>query len=390
MNRSSFILPAKFQQWFEWRPCYQPNTFVVLGCFFSFGVGLCLLSFAAFYTIHWVIALFAIVAGLIITPPFGLVSFRFLEFKVYVAKVRRCLSDGKAEYLMPGAFTHVVVHKRLPGTVILIKRGDEAMSRYIGRVGPRHTNESEWAMYQTMRELGLAVETKFLTRMRIRHIRLRFGSKIGHQASLKGEERFIADQQISEPVEIYAQARGLTLKEFLIDRGDQRRPIYEQLAELTRTMWSHGIVDLDVALRNYLIPFDEKGKPAKRHGKYQILCHDYSCVYELPQLEGRSILRWLSMYGDVGHLGKAAIDNGGCLMRSLSGRHELGVAQNLVPKAPWREIRSLYHQRSDPTPVVKRLRHHTSVPLLNIGKKAIAMAIVLAIRNRDRSRTAAD
>lgn len=376
-------ISAAVHKFIHWRPFYQPLTIAVVACYLGFAIGLGLLLAAAFLDMPSWMAMTATLLGVVATPPLGLLSVRYVEFSLYAWKVRRCLTDGNAEYLMPGAFTHVVVHRNLPGEVILIKRGDEAMSRYVGRLGPRHTNASEWQMYRTLRDLNVAVPTKFLMLLRISRIRMRFGSKLVDQAVVKGEERFVADQHIRERVEIYTQERGITLSEFLAENGEERRRVAEQLAQLIRRMWKNRIVDLDVAMRNYLIRLNDKGRPIHKKKRYDIRCHDYGCIFHLDSHEGPTVMRFLTEYGEVGELGKAVLDNSACLARSLSGRKERLVAESLVPQAAWPQLRTLFDPKSDSMPIARRLRHHTNNNLLKHTKKAMAIAMIKASRGPD-------
>ena len=42
------------------------------------------------------------------------------------------------------AFTHVLVHERLPGKVLLVKRGPRSLKRHFKNMGPRQTMRGEW------------------------------------------------------------------------------------------------------------------------------------------------------------------------------------------------------------------------------------------------------
>lgn len=368
----------------SWRPYYQPRRIVMFLCGFGFAVGLLLLAAFLLLDLSWPLAITCLLLGLLLTPPLGLLTFRFLQFKLYTWKVYRCLTDGEAEYLMPGAFTHVVVHKNLPGKVILIKRGNQAMTRYVGRLGPRKSSASEWAIYRRMKSQNFAVETRFLMRMRIHKVRMLFGSKLVDQAVVKGEERFISDQKLREKVEIYTQQRGVTLSEFLSEHGEHRRRIAEQLSAVVRRMWQTGFIDLDVAMRNYLICVDEKGRPIKnRKGIYDIRCHDYGCVFDIPSFDGAELLHFLASYGEVEDLGRAVLDNASCFVRSLTGRKERHVAELLVPDANWTELRKLFDPAASTLPIQKRLRHHSYTSLLKQTRRALAIAIIQASRGAD-------
>ncbi len=88
-----------------------------------------------------------------------------------------------------------------------------------------------------------------------------------NSAALKGEERFIADRKLGEEVAIFVQRRGWTVREFLDVQATEREAVVEQLRETIHYMWRSGLIDLDIALRNYLVATDLDGTPLRNAGR---------------------------------------------------------------------------------------------------------------------------
>ena len=69
---------------------------------------------------HVVMAPLSILLGAVSGAAFGFPAYRCIQAAIYSRQIEKLLGDGQAIYLMPGAFTHVLVHPALPHDVILV------------------------------------------------------------------------------------------------------------------------------------------------------------------------------------------------------------------------------------------------------------------------------
>jgi hypothetical protein len=302
--------------------------------------------------------------------------------------VRRCLTSGKALYLMPGAFTHVLIHKKIPNHVVLVKRGRETLSRHIKNMGPRHTPAGEWEIYQALRPLGLVAETQHLGALPFREIKIVTPGNVRLEA-LKGEERFLQDKRYRDTVDIFLQERGIPLNEFLRSYPLAKENVLREYLELIHKIWRAGYIDLDVAFRNYMVRRDHRGNPLVRHGRYIVVAHDFGSIFKLPP--GRdAIEQFLLSQGDVADVGRAVISNGAFLLRSLTRKRELAFGTALLPRTNLQQLQEILQPRDDDEVTLpERLKHYSSHQMLQRAYRTMADTIAEVRANRRASGPAA-
>jgi hypothetical protein len=297
------------------------------------------------------------------------------QFLVRAIRTSHCLGDGRATYLMPGAFTHVLTHDLFAHHVLLVRRGLHALKRYAKNMGPRQTMKAEWVIYRGLRQLGVTAETYYVGRLAMDRVNVRFGGNL-RIAALKGEERMIADRKFHEVVDVCVQERGIPLNEFLHAQPTEKAFIYPGLQSVVHRMWRHGYIDLDVALRNYMVRVDREGRPLRPGGRYQVAIHDFGSTFRFAG-DCSAIERFLDSRENVAGAGRAVICNGAFLLRSLTRPRELEFAQLLLPRTPLVQLIPIFHVQEDTVDALRlRLRHHSNVPALRSAYRSIAETIV--------------
>ena len=78
----------------------------------------------------------------------------------------------------------------------------------------RNLYEGKADRYRALFENGLAAETQRIGWMQISDIKLALGGNL-QIAAVKGEERFVADTEFHDEVEVFIQERGIPLNYFL-------------------------------------------------------------------------------------------------------------------------------------------------------------------------------
>jgi hypothetical protein len=319
------------------------------------------------------LAAFFGIAGTVIT--IGL-----FQCLVRAIRVSRCLQDGRAIYLMPGAFTHVLVHDALPSNVFLVKRGRQILKRHIKNMGPRHSLWGEWQAYRALKKADLAAETYYVGSLPIDCVQVALGGNLRVDA-LKGEERFLADRTTHDTLRVCLQEKGIPLNEFLRLHPEERDVIYDALCDVVRSTWRHGYVDLDVALRNYMVRLDHQGRPLRRSGRYVVLIHDFGSTFRCVG-DTKTVEDYLHTRGQVADAGPAAIANGAFLLRSLTRRREIDFARQLLPHTDLHRLSRVFHGQDEAIESLRvRLRHYSSVQPLRDAYRSIAEAVTEARQN---------
>lgn len=360
-----------------WKPKRNVSlwTIVLLVCMTLVGVAVALAG--TFFVENSTISLLCAFAGALTTAVFGFLSFRFIKTKIATNRILELLRDGQATYLMPGAFTHVLVHPDLPAKVILIKRGKQALHRSVGKLGPRRTSDDERIVYKKLMSGGLAATTEWIAFMPISQISIALGSNM-QIAAVKGEERLVADGELDEEVEVLTQERGIPVNLFLGKNPKERNEVYRAFGRLIHRVWKIGLIDLDVAFRNCMLAIDEEGEPRKDEHGYVVLVHDFGCVFPLPESVDQ-IEDYLDKHGQVGDEGPAAISNGAFLLRSLSGRLEVEFAPYLIRGADWKSLRQIFHDGETSNTLPKRLKHHTNFKVIRGAHQALTQSIAKVV-----------
>ena len=351
-----------FRRILDWKPQTPPGKWMILSLFLATLGGAVLLLAGAYIVSHIVLTPLLILAGITAVPSFGFPTFRCVQSAVNARRVERLLKDGQATYLMPGAFTHVILHPQLPAYVILLKRAEFVLERSLSLEGPRQASADEWHMFQRLFARRMAANTIRVCKLSIRDVLILLGGNL-QLAAVKGEERFVADVQIGGEVEVQMQERGIPLNNFLTKRKDETDEIHEQFREFVVRTWMAGVIDLDVAFRNYLVRIDEEGDPVVRNDRYDIVAHDFGCMFKLPN-DLNEIDEFLDACGPAGASKKAVIPNGAFLMKSLCGRLELDFAPRLIPCIDWPALAKVLRDDANEVPLGKRLKHHSNYRLV--------------------------
>ena len=353
----------------DWRPQSRPSKWTIVLLVVAALIGLAAVLCGVFVLNHVVMAPVSILLGAIASAGFGFPAFRCIQAAIYSRQIEKLLGDGRSVYLMPGAFTHVLIHPALPHDVILVKRGRHAMERFVGQ-GPRQTPQEEWLVFCELFARRLAARTRRVGKVALRDIKIVLGGNL-QMAAIKGEERFVADAKFDEEVEIQIQERGVPLNEYLAKHKNDKDEIYCDFRRTIHRMWKSGFVDLDIAFRNYLVRVDTDGNAVRRNDSLDILVHDFGCIFKLPD----QIDEFLEQRGTVGETQQAAVSNGAFLMRSLAGRLEVDFAPNLVPHAEWRDLRQVFNDDENKLPLAKRLKHHSNYKTIRGAHQALVRSI---------------
>ena len=319
----------------------------------------------------------SIMVGIAIIVFFGFFSYRSIESTLLANRVKALLHDESATYLMPGAFTHVLVHPELPNDVFLVKRGESAIERFVGKGGPRQSTLGELSIFNLLFRCRLAARTRQVCKLRIQEIRIALGANL-QQAAVRGEERFVADKNIDEEVVIQIQERGIPLNEFLAKNQQKRGDVYRQFGQRIHQMWQAGFIDLDIAFRNYMVRLDRDGNVFAGEDEYTIVVHDFGCIFELPD-DPDEVAEFIDQKGMVADIGRAAISNGNFLLRSLCGKKEYDFAPFLIPDADWPRLREIFNPQEEGLPLPKRLMHHENYRTLRDAHAALVKSICLVI-----------
>jgi hypothetical protein len=307
----------------------------------------------------------------------GSVAIGSAQFLIRAIRTSACLADGEATYLMPGAFTHVLVHARLPGKVLLVKRGARTLKRHLKSLGPRQTMKDEWRVYRGLRALGIAAETWYVGKFGIRDVKIRFGGNLRLEA-LKGEERLIADQTLHDLVDVCIQQRGMPLNEFLQSNAAEKLPIYVGLRQVVHRMWQQGYIDLDIAFRNYMVQLDQQGHPRRGREWYEVVIHDFGSTFRF-RGDADAIEKFLNSHESAAGDEPAILSNGAFLLRSLTRRRELEFSQTLMPRTHLLQLVPLFHEQElGAEQLQQRLRHHTNIRALRQAIRSVAETIAAA------------
>ena len=356
-----------------WKPKRNVSNWGIVFLVILTLVGLALALAGSFYFENATTSMVSTVSGGIICAAFSFLSYRVIRTKIATNWILDLLRDGQATYLMPGAFTHVLVHPDLPGKVILVKRGEKALIRFVGKLGPRRTSQDERNVYQRLAASDLAAETEWIADMPVSEISIALGGNL-QVAAVKGEERFVADAEIDEEVEVLIQERGIPLNHFLAKNPKERNDVFRAFGRLIHRVWKSGLIDLDVAFRNCMLAIDEDGEPQKDDKGYVVLVHDFGCIFSLPESVDE-IENYLDQHGEVGNQGPASISNGAFLLKSLSGRMEVEFAPFLIKGADWTSLRAIFHDSGNANSLPKRLKHHSNFKVIRGAHRALVQSI---------------
>ena len=170
----------------------------------------------------------------------------------------------------------------------------------------------------------------------------------------------------------------MPLHEFLQSNPSERLPIYEGLRQVVHRMWQRGYIDLDIALRNYMIPLDHQGRPLRTHERYELAIHDFGSTFRF-RGDAEAIEKFLDSHEAVAGAGPAIISNGAFLLRNLTRRRELEFSQTLLPRTHLLQLVPIFHEEDPAAEELRqRLRHHENIRALRQAIRSVAETIAAA------------
>ncbi len=207
-----------------------------------------------------------------------------------LSKLKFFLKEG-AVIMAHGAFTYALNHPAVPKFVILVKRNSAVLATEGQQMirGPQISEAEERAVYKRLREKNMAPKTIYVGYMNMLEIKPEWQGDVKREEIFRDDQKALAklmesDQEGAHDVEVSLQEEGLTLDHYRKEHPDKKDLVARSLAEFTRNLWRMGLIDLDIAWRNYLIPLSDENKfPLISDGFLQLRIHDFGALMPLPE-----------------------------------------------------------------------------------------------------------